>query len=144
MENSRVSISPKGACSMSDLLKIAKKNPEMEKVGAIATFTGVVKGYTSRGKVEKLIVEAHSKEAIKALTSIVTELCANQKIIDVLIHHFIGEFNVGEDLVYVIVIGKSRKDVFNALELAIERYKKEAAIWKKEYLTNGTSYWIEN
>lgn len=144
MEPNRVSISTKGAYSLLDLLKVAKKNPEMNKVGAIATFTGIVKEYTSRGEVQKLIIETHPQEAIKALTRISTELCASQRIIDVFIHHFTGEFDVGEDLVYVIVTGKSRKDVFHTLKLAVERYKKEAAIWKKEYLKNGAAYWVAN
>lgn len=116
----------------------------MNKVGAIATFTGIVKEYTSKGEVQKLIIETHPQEAIKALTRISTELRASQGIIDVFIHHFTGEFDVGEDLVYVIVTGKSRKDVFHTLKLAVERYKKEAAIWKKEYLKNGASYWVAN
>ena len=25
---------------------------------------------------------------------------------------------------------------------AVERYKKEAAVWKKEYLVDGTSQWV--
>ena len=33
------------------------------------------------------------------------------------------------------------RDAFKALELAVEKYKKIAAIWKKEYLEDGTSYW---
>jgi molybdopterin synthase catalytic subunit len=145
MEINRVGISTKGTLCLLDLLKAAKKNPEMKKSGAIASFTGIVRGYTSKGEeVQKLMIEAHPEEVIKALTRISTELCANQEIVDVFIHHFIGEFEVGEDLVYVVVIGKSRKDVFQTLRLAVERYKKEAAIWKKEYLKNGTSYWTAN
>ena len=39
-----------------------------------------------------------------------------------------GEFNVGEDLVYVSVAGSHRTDVFPALREAVERYKSEAPI----------------
>jgi molybdopterin synthase catalytic subunit len=67
-------------------------------------------------------------------------------IIDVQIHHLLGEFSVGEDLVYVLVAGAHRKDVFPVLEEAVERYKKEVLIFKKEYRIDGkgktTSSWV--
>jgi len=138
----RVGIDRKGTISLENLLNLVRSNPELEKGGAIATFTGIVRGYTHNGKkVQKLEIEAHEKEAGKALAKISRELRARPGVVDVLIHHLVGEFNVGEDLVYVIVVGKSRKDVFQALEEAVERYKKEAAVWKKEYLEDGTSHW---
>ena len=87
-------------------------------------------------------MEACEGEAYKALAEISEELRARPGVIDVLIHHLVGEFEVGEDLVYVVVIGRSRKDAFQALEEAVNRYKKRAEIWKKEYLKDGTSYWI--
>ncbi len=53
-------------------------------------------------------------------------------IVDVQIHHLLGEFSVGEDLVYVLVAGSHREYIFPVLEEAVERYKKEAPIFKKE------------
>ena len=54
----------------------------------------------------------------------------------------IGDFKVGEDLVYVIVAGKSRKDAFPVLREAVERYKHEAPIFKRELLKKGKPYWV--
>ena len=143
VEIRRVGISRKGTISLQDILNIARSNSNLKKGGAIATFTGIVRGYTHGGKkVVKLKVEACEDEARKALTEISEELRARPGVIDVLIHHLVGEFYVKEDLVYVVVIGKSRRDAFQALEEAVERYKKKAEIWKKEYLGDGTSYWI--
>jgi len=139
----RTGVSKKGEATLQDVFTLAKNNPELIKGGAIATFTGIVRGYTHEGKeVQKLEIEANPEEANKALAKISRELRANPGIIDVLIHHLVGEFDVGEDLVYVVAIGKSRKDAFQALEEAVERYKKEATIWKKEYLKDGTSHWV--
>ncbi len=71
---------------------------------------------------------------------------SREGIIDVQIHHLIGEFDVGEDLVYVIVAGIHRHNIFSILQEAIERYKKETPIFKKEYITNEKgeqkSFWI--
>lgn len=52
--------------------------------------------------------------------------------INVQIHHLLGEFKVGEDLVYVLVAGEHRQQVFPVLEEAVERYKREAPVFKKE------------
>jgi molybdopterin synthase catalytic subunit len=66
--------------------------------------------------------------------------------VDVQIHHFTGEFELGEDLVYVLVAGSHRTNVFPVLQEAVERYKKEAPIFKKEHIKNKRgrvkSYWV--
>ena len=143
VEIKRVGINRKGMVSLQDLLNLARGNPEVEKGGAVATFTGIVRGYTQEGKeVHKLEIEAYEEEANRALTRISKEVSAKLGVIEVLICHLVGEFCVGEDLGYVVVIGKSRRDTFQALEEAVERYKKEVAIWKKEYLKDGSSSWV--
>jgi len=62
-------------------------------------------------------------------------------IVDVRIHHVIGELEVGEDIVYVVVAGGHRSEVFEVLREAVERMKREAAIWKKE-ITDRGEYWV--
>ena len=139
----RTGVSRKGEISLQNILNLVRDKPELKRGGAIVTFTGIVRGYTHEGKeVQKLEVEAHLEEANKALAKISEALCTKPGVVDVIIYHLTGEFYVGEDLVYVVVVGKSRKDAFQALEEAVERYKTEATIWKKEYLRDGTSRWI--
>lgn len=138
----RIGISPKSTVCLQDLLNLAHRNPDLKRGGAIVTFTGIVRGFTHNGKkVDKLQIEACKSEAIKALSEISKDLRGRHGVIDVLIHHLVGEFNIGDDLVYVVVIGETRKEAFEALEEAVERYKKNAEIWKKEFLKDGTSYW---
>ena len=139
----RVGIDRKGEISLGDLIAYVKNNPEIVKSGAIVTFTGIVRGFTHDGKeVDKLELEAYDEEAEKALIKISDELRRKPGIVDVLIHHLTGTFAVGEEMVYVVVAGTSRKNVFPILVEAVERYKHEVPIWKKEYLKDGTSHWI--
>ena len=110
-------------------------------------FIGVVRAETPKGeKVQKLELEAYEEKANETLTNICNDLKKKKGIVDVQIHHLLGEFNVGEDLVYVLVAGNHRKNVFPVIEEAVERYKKEAPIFKKEYVINekgeAKSYWI--
>ena len=133
----------KGEISLQDLIDSVKNNPEIGKSGAIVTFTGIVRGVNNDGKeVDRLELEAYDEIAEKALTNICDELGRKRGIVGVLIHHLTGTFSVGEDMVYVVVAGASRRDVFPTLVEAVERYKHEAAIWKKEYLKDGSSRWV--
>ena len=95
---------------------------------------------------KKLELEAYEKKANEVLDKICENLRKKRGVIDVQIHHLIGEFDVGDDLVYVVVAGAHRGDIFPILEEAVERYKKEAPIFKKEYILSETgapkSYWV--
>ncbi len=125
----------KGTFSLQDVIDAMKKQTGFHEAGAIATFVGVVRGSTEEGeKVQRLTLEAYEDKANEVLTDICSDLRNRPGVVDVQIYHLLGEFDVGEDLVYVLVAGSHRKDVFPVLEEAVERYKKEAPIFKKEQI----------
>jgi len=137
----------KGTFSLQDLLNSVRAKPDLHKVGALMLFVGVVRGETQRGEVVKgLEIEAYEEKADEVLDGICSELMKRKGIVDVQIHHLTGSFDVGEDLVYVLVAGGHRRDMFPILEEAVERYKKDAPIFKKEYATDrrgrDKSYWV--
>lgn len=137
----------KGTFSISDLINNIKNSGNYEKVGAITLFIGVSRGETLEGeKVQKLTLEAYEEKANEVLTKICNDLTKKPRIVDVQVHHLLGEFDVGEDLVYVSVAGSHRTDVFPVLREAVERYKTEAPVFKKEKIINAkgsaTEYWV--
>lgn len=137
----------KASLSLLDLINNVKKHPNFSKAGAIAVFVGVVRGENPEGeKVQKLELEAYEEKANEVLAEICRDLKKRDGIVDVQIHHLLGEFNVGEDLVYVLVAGSHRKNVFPVLEEAVERYKQEAPIFKREHCLNKSgkaiAYWV--
>ena len=142
-----VGIHKKGELSLSELLKSIKEGADFHKAGALAMFVGVVRGESGSGEnVERLELEAFEERANKILGGICEELKKREGVVDVQIHHFVGEFGVGEDLVYVVVAGAHRENVFGVLQEAVERYKNEAPVFKKEHIVNKTgvteSYWV--
>jgi molybdopterin synthase catalytic subunit len=142
-----VGIHKKGELSLSALLKSVKERADFHKAGALAVFIGVVRGETLGGNnVERLELEAYEEEANRILGGICEELKKRKGVVDVQIHHFVGEFGVGEDLVYVVVAGAHRENVFDVLRDAVECYKQEAPVFKKEHIlceTGATeSYWV--
>jgi molybdopterin synthase catalytic subunit len=136
----------KGKFSLINALNEVKNKEDFRKAGAITIFIGIVRGETLKGeKVQKLTLEAYEEKANEVLTKICDDLKRKKGIVDVQIHHFLGEFDVGEDLVYVLVAGEHRKNIFPVLEEAVERYKTEAPIFKKEeiitYEGEKKAYW---
>jgi len=145
--STKAGVYKKGKISILEMIENAKKQPEFEKAGAIALFIGLVRGKNFSGeKVQKLELEAYEEKANEVLASICDDLKKRQGIVDVQIHHALGEFNVGEDLVYVLIAGDHRKNVLPILEEAVERYKREAPIFKKEHVIdkkgNSRAYWV--
>jgi molybdopterin synthase catalytic subunit len=137
----------KGTFSLNDVISSIKKNENFCKAGAIGLFIGVVRGEEQEGKkVEGLTLEAYEEKANETLESICEDLKKKPGIVDVQIHHMLGDFKVGEDLVYVSVSGTHRTEIFPVLQQAVERYKHEAPIFKKELIkdTNGklSEVWV--
>ena len=142
-----VGIHKKGELTLDELLKSVKERADFFRAGAIATFVGVVRGNTLDGEnVTGLELQAYEEEANRVLGGICEELKKREGVVDVQIHHFVGEFSVGEDLVYVVVAGAHRENVFGVLREAVERYKSEAPVFKKEHVVDETgaeeSYWV--
>jgi molybdopterin synthase catalytic subunit len=145
--SSKAGVHEKGTFSLIDALKGAKSEKDFGKAGAVAVFVGVVREEDARGgRVQKLTLEAYEEKADEVLVGICDDLRRKPGVVDVQIHHLLGEFDVGEDLVYVLVAGSHRGVVFSVLEEAVERYKKEAPIFKKEQFAEGKSkrrsYWV--
>ena len=147
--NSNAGVHQKGTFNAQDVIENIKNDPNYSKAGAIGLFIGVVRGETlgfEQEKVEKLTIEAYEEKADQVLSKISSDLTQKPGIVNVQIHHLLGEFNVGDDLVYVAVAGGHRTDVFPVLREAVERYKSEVPVFKKEHLITKqgktSEYWV--
>ena len=143
----RAGVHEKGTFSVSDIINNVKKSSKCEQTGAMTLFIGVARGETLEGeKVRKLELEAYEEKANEVLVKICDDLSKKPGIVDVQIHHLLGEFDVGEEMVYVLVAGSHRTDVFSVLREAVERYKSEAPVFKKEYIIDAkgsaSEYWV--
>jgi len=131
----QIGVHQKGKFDLADLIDNVKNETSFKKAGAITLFIGVVRGESQEGEVvEKLELQAYEEKANQTLNHICDHLRKEPDIIDVQIHHLLGEFRPGEEIVYVLVAGSHRQNMFSTLEEAVERYKKEAPIFKKEYV----------
>jgi molybdopterin synthase catalytic subunit len=88
------------------------------------------------------VIESYEKHANGVLQKICQEVKEKYSLTDILIVHGVGSFSAGEPVVMVLVASPRRKFGFQALTEAVERYKKEPALFKKEIYKDGSSEWI--
>ncbi len=133
----------KGEVDLASIIQSIKKGSKIEEAGSIHTFTGIVRSSSQTGKsVVSMKIDAYNDLANKSINKICTNLKQEKGIIDIKIIHLKGDFKLSEDLVYVIVASAHRKEGFEVIEKAIEMYKKEITVWKKEDYSDGSSEWI--
>jgi molybdopterin synthase catalytic subunit len=129
--------------TLDSLVHKLRRSKDMEKAGAIGTFTGIVRAVSGEVRTEFLEFEGYEELARKKMNEICVELKEKEGIIDVLMHHKTGIIKAGEDIVYLVVAASHREQLFPALLEAIERLKVEVPIWKKEHTLEG-EWWVHD
>lgn len=133
----------KGEIILEHIINSVKDNSNIKKAGSIHTFTGIVRESSLNGKlVDSMKIDAYDDLANESIIKICNRLKQEEGIIDVKIVHLKGDFDLTDDLVYVVVASAHRKEGFNVISKAVEMYKKEIAVWKRENYENGSSEWI--
>ena len=127
--------------SLNSLIEELKKSSD--EIGAITVFVGVVRGTREKEKVLRLEYEAHETLAPQTTEKIISELKTKYDIIDAIVEHKVGTVQVGEEVMYVLIASKHRKEGRLALAELVDRVKYEVPIWKKE-VTEKAAYWVEN
>jgi len=129
--------------TLDSLLCKLKSSKNIEKAGAIGTFTGIVRAMTENTRTEFLEFESHGELARKKMDEICEDLKQKDGIVDVLMHHRTGIITSSADIVYIAVAAGHREELFPVLREAIERLKVEVPIWKKEHTVEG-EWWVHD
>lgn len=138
----RVEIVPgRGEVSIGEMLDSFLQDCVGGDVGAIAVFIGVVKEVVGSSRVLKLNYSAIEEVAVEKLKAIASEISSSHNLRGILIRHYIGSLKPGDPTLVVFVAGESRKNVYPALEEAVERIKHEVPIFKLEERNDG-AFWV--
>ena len=115
--------------------------------GAVAAFTGLVRGITERSdphKTIKLEYEAYEPMAVKMMHQIANEIEDRWNMIEAItMIQRVGTLYPGE-IAVVVACSASHRDtgVFDAASYGIERLKEIVPVWKKEFGPTG-EVWVE-
>lgn len=113
------------------------------QIGAVSTFTGLVRNHNQGKDVLYLEYECYAPMAIKEMERIVAQAQERWTLHRIGILHRIGRLEIGEAAVLIAVSAVHRKASLEALHFTIDTLKATVPIWKKEYWTDG-SMWLEN
>ena len=106
--------------NLSKLVEQVKKHPDFDKAGMILCHNGVVRASSRDGKpVSEVTVRVDRGR----LETILAEIKAMTGIVEVLAHVNEGTLKVGEDVMYIVVAGDFRENVFDAMIAAVNRIK---------------------
>ena len=94
--------------------EIARLRRGDPKIGAVASFVGVVRDLNDGESVGTMTLEHYPGMTEKALEAIVAEARSRWDIIDVTVVHRVGELKPTDQIVLVVVAGAHRGEAFAA------------------------------
>lgn len=110
--------------------------------GAIVTFVGQVRDQNLGQDIVGLHLEHYPGMTEKALEKIAQQAFERWELGKVTIIHRIGDLMLGDQIVFIGVTSKHRKNAFEACEFIIDYLKVSAPFWKKELTTQGQT-WLD-
>lgn len=111
-------------------------------VGAIVTFTGLVREFAQDTSVRSMVLEHYPGMTEKALHKIADSAAQRWSLAASTIIHRVGELKAGDQIVVVATASRHRKDAFEAAQYIMDYLKNEAPFWKKERTGDGER-WVE-
>ncbi|MEG0821733.1 MAG: molybdopterin synthase catalytic subunit MoaE [Burkholderiaceae bacterium] len=122
-----------------EMARLRQDNP---KIGAIASFVGVVRDLNEGDAVATMTLEHYPGMTERALAAIVERAKARWELFDVRVIHRVGELAPTDQIVLVIVSSSHRGEAFAACEFVMDWLKTEAPFWKKE-VTPAGGRWVD-
>jgi molybdopterin synthase catalytic subunit len=122
-----------------EMAAMRRGNP---KIGAVASFIGVVRDLNEGADVAEMTLEHYPGMTEKALEKIVAEAKTRWDIYDALVVHRVGTLKPTDQIVLVVVASGHRGEAFQACEFLMDYLKTRAPFWKKEKTPEG-GRWVD-
>ena len=105
------------------------------KIGAVATFTGLVRDVA-------MTLEHYPGMTERAIVQIVEQAKSRWQVMACTVIHRYGALKPNDQIVLVAVASAHRGDAFAACEFIMDYLKTQAPFWKKEQTAEG-AHWVE-
>lgn len=127
-----------------DPIELAVEMAAIERGGAVATFTGLVRAdvVADKGSVATLELEHYPGATEAALERLATDATARWSLSAASIVHRVGPMRPGERIVFVGTAADHRAAALEACAFLIDRLKTDAPFWKRETV-GGEARWVE-
>jgi molybdopterin synthase catalytic subunit len=113
--------------------------------GAVAVFLGVVRDHAEgRDGVRGMTYEAYEEPAQRAMRDIAAEARRRWSDLErVALLHRVGDLELSETSVVVVVSAPHRGAAFDAARYCIDTLKQSVPIWKQEHWAGGSDWAVE-
>jgi len=122
-----------------EIAALRRDNP---KIGAVASFIGVVRDVNDGDAVAEMTLEHYPGMTEKSIEDIIVQARSRWNMLDALVIHRVGTLKPLDQIVLVIVAGEHRGDAFAACEFIMDYLKTRAPFWKKEKTGTGAR-WVD-
>ena len=122
-----------------EIAALRRGNP---KVGAVASFIGVVRDVNEGDAVSEMTLEHYPGMTEKAIEDVISQARSRWNVLDALVVHRVGTLKPSDQIVLVVVTSGHRGDAFAACEFIMDYLKTGAPFWKKEQTASGTR-WVD-
>ena len=122
--------------------EIARLRAGNAKIGAVASFIGLVRDLNDGAAVASMTLEHYPGMTERSIEAIIDSAKARWKIYDALVIHRVGRLLPCDQIVLVIVTSAHRGDAFAACEFLMDYLKTRAPFWKKEE-SPGSARWVD-
>jgi molybdopterin synthase catalytic subunit len=112
-----------------------------DDVGAVVSFSGIVRDHDHGRTVTRLEYEAHPS-AQELLRSVAETVAAEFPGVRVAIEHRTGSLDVGDLALTCAVSSAHRSDSFAACARLVDEVKQRVPIWKRQHFADGSTEWV--
>ncbi len=117
--------------------EIARLRETSRGIGAIVTFTGLVRDSNLSDGVEGLFLEHYPGMTESSIVAILHEAAQRWEVIASRVIHRVGPLAPGDQIVFVGACSPHRADAFEAADFIMDYLKTRAPFWKKERTAEG-------
>ena len=123
--------------------EIATLTASRTDIGAVVTFTGLVRGVSGATNLATMTLEHYPGMTEAELVRVEAEAQARWPLQASLIVHRVGALGPGANIVLVIAASAHRHAAFEAAGFLMDYLKTRAPFWKKETGADGHGSWVD-
>jgi molybdopterin synthase catalytic subunit len=123
--------------------EVARLTAGRTDIGAIVTFTGVVRADNDHTGIAGMTLEHYPGMTEQELARVEAEAGKRWPLQASLIVHRVGSLKPGDNIVLVVTASAHRQAAFDAAAFLMDYLKTRAPFWKKELTREGEERWVD-
>jgi molybdopterin synthase catalytic subunit len=124
-------------------VEVARLTAKRTDIGAVVTFTGVVRADNEGAGVAGMTLEHYPGMTEAELARVEAEAGQRWPLQASLIVHRVGKLKPGDNIVLVVTASAHRQAAFDAAAFLMDYLKTRAPFWKKELTREGEERWVD-